>query len=452
MVVAPPIPMRRTPIALLFLAACATDPGAEAPDGGVVTSADASPSDAGVACPLAPTVLGSRHTAGGRVVLDEVAEDALLEIPAGWREAIHGARRVLRVANGAGGEVELQLSRPCGASETVRLQIQPLELTALPAWVPEASGPSEREHPALWIDAEDPDRLWLFGGLTFRPRQFTVASDLWSHDLSSGVWTRHDEQSGAPERAAGRTAPVPGARAILHLGGSDQQNAISRRLERLDYDALTWHEVEVPNPPSGNILSAFVYDAPRDRFLSACGFGEAAVHCLVHAFTLDPPAASRLTLHLDEGLSGRYGFLYAFDAETERLVIVSGGQSSRSGAVNPAQDSWALELAEDPPRWVELGAGGEHPPGRRNGCGALDPEGHRLFLWGGTADAATTLPGLWALDLDRGHEGWSRIELPSTPPERSSCVAVYDPARRRVLFGFGNTAQARYADLVALEL
>ena len=66
-------------------------------------------------------------------------------------------------------------------------------------------------------------------------------------------------------------------------------------------------------------------------------------------------------------------------------------------------------------------AGPQDPPiGRRNGAFALDPLGHRLLVWGGTADGATAFPGLYALDLDRGREAWHRVTTEGAPTVRAA--------------------------------
>jgi hypothetical protein len=110
-----------------------------------------------------------------------------------------------------------------------------------------------------------------------------------------------------------------------------------------------------------------------------------------------------------------------------------------------------LLLHETPVRWVKLLDADPNVPGRRNGCSAFDPIGQRFFIWGGTDDARTTQRGLFALDLEQGHEGWTKVELPPGRPERSSCTAIYDPARHRILFGFGNDDDI-YADFAVLSL
>lgn len=49
-----------------------------------------------------------------------------------------------------------------------------------------------------------------------------------------------------------------------------------------------------------------------------------------------------------------------------------------------------------------------------------DPAGRRLFVYGGTSDGRTGEKGLHVLDLEPGHEAWTKLELADTPPLRSS--------------------------------
>ena len=75
-----------------------------------------------------------------------------------------------------------------------------------------------------------------------------------------------------------------------------------------------------------------------------------------------------------------------------------------------------------------------------------------MFIWGGTPDGEETYPGLYAFDLDRGEEAWSKVETALVPPERTSGMAVYDAARKRLVMGFGNGDGGVHADLWALNL
>jgi hypothetical protein len=148
--------------------------------------------------------------------------------------------------------------------------------------------------------------------------------------------------------------------------------------------------------------------------------------------------------------AGRNGQFFVHDVETERLIIF-GGDAGGTASCECVNDTWALELSEDPPRWVKLATEGA-PIGRRNGAYVLDPVGHRMFIWGGTPDGMNTAPGLWVLDLDRGYESWKEVPLGGSPPERTSGRAVYDAPRQRLLMGFGNGDGGIYADLRAVNL
>jgi hypothetical protein len=80
----------------------------------------------------------------------------------------------------------------------------------------------------------------------------------------------------------------------------------------------------------------------------------------------------------------------------------------------------------------------------------LGPTGPRQFEFGGTADAATIQPGLFAFDARPGHERWPRIERVGEPPIRSIGVAVYDSDADRPWFGFGNSSSEAFGDLTPL--
>jgi hypothetical protein len=439
--------VRRTAI-FLALFACSSEPIAPPVDAGTSIDSGEEPT-----CEVSIDADRVSITEGSKVLVSTNAADAEVSLrgPSGWTqrdlsfEAPYGERGTFEVtatatcSNGAIGTASLSI------------EVRPLTFRSLPAWTPGADGPSEREHPAMIMDGGDPDRVLLYGGFAFEPQQYTVVDDLWAYDFETEAWTALPTPN-APSFAAGRLAPIEGERALLYYGGSDQNNDQPFVLSRLDFGDSDgeWASISPQGAPDGgSSLGSFVYDPPRDRYLSICGFGYLGIHCDIEAYLAGEDRWTWLTPET-EIPEGRYGFFAANDLENERVVIWSGGRFSFDGSVNPAQDTWALELAEEPVRWVKLSDDG--PPGRRNGCSAVDPIGHRFFVWGGTPDAATTSPGLWVLDLDRGEEQWIEVHPEGTAPERSSCTAVYDPARHRILFGFGNTTAAIYADWQVLEL
>jgi hypothetical protein len=101
--------------------------------------------------------------------------------------------------------------------------------------------------------------------------------------------------------------------------------------------------------------------------------------------------------------------------------------------------------------WSQVLDGSEpnHPPGRRNGCYVLDPRGPSLYVFGGTSDGLTTQPGLFALDMRPGNEGFSEIDRLSAPPVRSSDFGFYDATVDAVSCAFGNNPNA-YTDVATI--
>ncbi|MEW5850655.1 MAG: kelch repeat-containing protein [Myxococcota bacterium] len=386
--------------------------------------------------------------------------------PPGWSARVDTGPRqlVVRLPYGITGAHPLQLTAQCGSASTtatVEVTVRALSWQQVGPWTPDTEGPPAREHTVLWIDEDNPDRLFLYGGYLFEPRQYTVGNDLWSLNLASGAWQRVTTSNPSPDVAGWRVAPVPGSAAVLLHGGDTSDGSLNNTTMRLRYegDTPTWSEETTTSNGFGSSLSAFFHDAPRDQWLQVCGIRGQSVHCRVHAYDGLGTPESWYEVEVaddDDGTRpvGRYGFFWAHDEETQRFIMFGGGRYpvSQADPVNAAEDAWALELAENPPRWRRLFETQSVVRGSRNGCWALDTEGHRLFIWGGTPDAATTIPGLYVLDLERGNEVLERIDVPGGPEERSSCNGIYDPARQRVLMGFGNNSQAIYADLWALQL
>jgi hypothetical protein len=378
--------------------------------------------------------------------------------PAGSDTAI-----TIKVAYGAEGTYTATLAADCGngasASRTFQVAVRKLSWSPIRSWTA-ANGPDAREHPAVWIDAGDPNRLLLYGGFLYDPVPYAVAKDLWTLDLAGETWVKLSQAGEPLARAGGAFALVPATRSLLMFGGDrggdDAETSYS--MAALDYEPGHEHwtaQAVTTGTAAGVTLHAFLYDEPRDRFVAFGGFTQGTVSNQLRVYTRTSStggAWSDLTATGDGPPAPRYGFFWVHDRPARRLVIFSGAQYPTSrDPVNAAQDTWALELAEDPPRWVRL----PDPPirvGGRNGCFAFDPEGRRMFVWGGTADQRTTVPGLHALDLDRGFESWTEVQVEHEPPERSSGIAVYDGVRRRILMGFGNTTRAVYADFWALNL
>lgn len=403
------------------------------------------PTEAPPCAPELPAVVAAR--AGGRVdlphggdVVDVRAADASLVVDA-TEDAV-----VLRAPLQAGAHDAVVA---CADGErALVVDVAPLAFAAVLDWEADepAGVPGGREYFAWWLTPRDDERaLYLYGGFAYEPVQFTPRNDLYRFDLETSSWSSV-ALAGPRPGPGGRVATSPTGD-VRYFGGGDVQPDGSLATEPT---FAAWTTTDdggaafAPGPTAGapgSYTGSLFYDERRGRWLSVCGADANAlgVHCEVHATDGDG-AWTSIAVEGDVP-PGRFGFHFAYDPEGDR-VIVYGGQGE-SGVVD---DTWALDLASDPPAWRPLADGLP----RRNGAYAYDPIGRRLIVWGGTGDGRASLPGLDVLSLDDGGEAWSHVDVDGPAP-RASGQCLYDDVEARLLCGFGND-DAVYTDLWALPL
>ncbi len=377
---------------------------------------------------------------------------AVVTVPAGAEATLEGEVLVFRPGfESLGASSVLEVEFTCGGATTtvpVRVPVMGQVKWGAPVTWAAAAGPDAREHPLLFIDPAAPDVLWLYGGFSFVPRQFTVVNDLWRFDLTANSWTKVDAMN-APLLGGGRISAGLRAGEFILFGGQTPADDVSSEVYRFDVTQTPVRFERLTTSGSAPIatLGALVPDAARRRLISFGGYTGSDISNAVHALSLDTPNAWS-----SEGATGpspRYGFFAARDGE--RLIVFSGAQRpSGSNQINAAGDVWALELATL--RWTKLADATVDAPGRRNGCGGIDPATRRFYVWSGTPDGSSATPMLSVLELSRTPAVWSRVSAPMPPTARGSCSAIVDAPRRRMLFGFGNTLGQQFADLQVLEL
>lgn len=412
-------------------------------------------------CEVLPTSDALAISEGGRLLLELVPSAAVT----GWSltdagpfkaEKVDATHLQLKAPYGRMGPFTLSAAVDCGEEQKTQaftVTVRALSWSRVSTWTEGVDGPLNREYGAMWVDDTNPDRMLLFAGYVYKPKQFTPATDLWELNLADGKWRQLTPANEPPHFVGGRMAISPQAGQSLYLGGIDETQKTPYQLSRLFYssDPPRWEsEPLAPNGGgAGEYQPGFFYDSKRGRYLSLCGGNDdMGRHCLVRAYAPAPTGGRWETLTLAPGAvpPGRTGLFYAYDAETDRVILFGGdGDTSTLG------DTWTLELSETPARWVKI-ASQPSPMKRRNGAYVLDPVNHRFIIFGGTATGATSSPEMWALDLDRGKEEWVRVLVPDRPPDRTSGVAVYDAKRQRIVMGFGNSEVADYPDLWALQL
>ncbi len=350
-------------------------------------------------------------------------------------------------------DASLTIERDACEPLTLPVQISPLEWGLLASWDPAVDhGPPAREYGA-WSLAHFGGRYGLFviGGFHYRPRQFTPSNDVWFFDLEAKAW-REVDSTGAPVTAGARLAEGPDRNTLLLFGGAtlardgSLDTPAGLRIFQFAESPTSWQDAPHSTESPGSYTGSLIRDTKRARWLSVCGADSVrlGVHCSVSEYTTEGGWGTVSVAGTPP--PGRYGFHYALDEENDRVIIVAGQSAGRA----VYGDTWALELGEDPPRWVQLF---EEDPAvrRRNGAFAHDTTQNRLFVWGGTADGQTPVPGLSVLRLDRDQERWDHIETPDSVPPRASGFATYDREQDRLLMGFGN-ASALYTDLYSVSL
>jgi len=405
----------------------------------------------------APTALTVGQ--GQRVVVPLVVSDpegetvvASLSVPpTTLQSSIEGEQLVLHAGYGPPGadSLEVTLSDESGASRAVSIGITVAALAWQPTlgWVTE--GPEAREHGSMVVDPEA-RAAYLFGGSGYSPYLEGLA-DGWRFDLDAGTWSALVPQGSVPAPGGSRRVAVvaESKQAYLHGGYADGGQPNLGDLYRLDYGTgeLVFSEITQVGAPSARALHAFVYDPVIGRFFMFGGTGS-GISDETWVMELDGDTALWTRLELAVRPTPRYGFFYGFDVQAGRLLVFSGAQGYNP--INPAGDTWALDVRSDPPAWILLADGASGPSGRRNGCMIFDAGGSRLWVFGGTADAMTTESGLFAFDARPGEGAWIQLELEGEPALRSSGFGVYDPVLDRTYFGFGNTTAATYRDFTAL--
>lgn len=380
--------------------------------------------------------------------------------PEDWVTWIDKSTITLRTGYKETGKVAVVFQVTCGdkvTRQSVEVEVKALRWSAR-NWTPGTGGPSEREHPRLWIHDKHPDTLWLLGGLGFVPRQFTPVYDLWKFDLTNDTWTQVPIGDNAPEVTTPQVAALPGTQKVRVYSGRLASNFASDQIYELDVsgDKGVWSSASEDKwPAHAASLAGFVFDPFNQRFLMIMGAGQ-DIFRKVSAFDPSKAPGERWQA-LETGTpqpGGRYGFAYGVDKEQKRLVVFSGGQpgATNQNPVNPASDTWALDLSSPQSTWKKLAVTGNRVPGQRNSCWAMDTDQNRLFVFSGTPDARTAIRAIYALHLDAKEARWHLVSDDAKIPFRSSCTGIYDSKRKRLLFGFGNIIGAIYADFQVLEL
>ncbi|MGH7283380.1 MAG: Kelch repeat-containing protein [Polyangiaceae bacterium] len=354
--------------------------------------------------------------------------------------------------------ISVTLSDANGTTEVdVPVQVTPLDWKTKLSWT--QAGPEPREHGTFFFDATA-RVAWLFQGSGYEPNvtQGTPIEDDWKLDLTSGAWSQWTGTGDVPPPAGSRRAVQADAKSYYMFGGysgasGETDDGDTYRVD-LSGAVPAFTRLTATGAIPARSLHVMGWDAPHNRLVVFGGIVDATYDVLndtwLGAVSGDTVTWTQLP-KTGAVPTGRYGSFGGLDAKNDRLIVFSGAQEpkNQSDLVRAAQDTWVLDLTAEPPMWTQLSPAGTSPPGRRNGCGVMDPTNGRLLVFGGTSDGATTQPGLFSLDLTAGAEEWDAIARDDAPHIRSSGFGFADAKTGDVYCGFGNDDVA-YPDLSSL--
>jgi hypothetical protein len=284
--------------------------------------------------------------------------------------------------------------------------------------------------------------------------------DAWRLDVASGSWAAWTPTGDLPVAGGSRrAAQIPGTKRFYVYGGYvgfDTTAKDDGDLYRVDLGdaAHTFTRLTSVGAGPARELHTVAYDAKGEQLVVFGGISTTPSSQVALADTwsvkISGDTATWTALKTAKAPSARYGSFSAFDEPSRRFVVWSGAQLPVDGSdpINAAQDAWALDLSAEPPAWSKLSPAGTAPKGRRNGCSMPDPAGRRLFVYGGTSDGKASELGLYVLDLEPGHEAWTKLDLANAPPIRSSGFG-FATQDGDVTCAFGNDAKL-YDDVTFL--
>ncbi len=329
-----------------------------------------------------------------------------------------------------------------------------LALHAAPPWTDHIEwtddGPEAREHATvLTFD----DAVVVYAGSGYQP-QLSPLGDAWSFDLDLQTWSKLPTEGDLPTPGGSkRVAQVHDGPAYI-FGGYGQQFACHNDLHRIERknDALVFTAIEQHNPPPPRALHAFAWDPQTNRLFVA--FGVTTRGFLGDAWTGefdDEGVVTWTPLETPNAPEPRFGFSFACDTDSGSFVLCSGQLApTPESQLRMADDLWSINLRSETPAWTQ------HPldaplTGRRNPCFAFDDDTDCLLIWCGTADTRTNVPGL--ITVKRSAETWELHESDDadSPPRRSSGFGFAHPHSTDIVVGFGNSAEGTYRDWITIS-
>lgn len=312
-------------------------------------------------------------------------------------------------------------------------------------------GPEAREHASVMVFSET---AVVYGGSGYSP-QLSPLGDAWAFDQREGTWRAVEVRGDVPTPGGSkRVAQTPQGDSAYLFGGYGAGFVCNNELHRVSFDgeALVFERIEQHDAPRARALHAFGFDPASGRLVVALGISNAGITPGSFVGEFDADGAVRWRTIEGEGPSPRFGFAFAFDTDSGDLVTLSGQlEPTPAAPMGMTDELWTLNIRGEAPVWTRIDLEAL-PAGRRNPCFAFDDNRDALFVWCGTADGRSNVPGLIELRREDGGT-WALIQHADddAPPRRSSGFGFAGPASEAIYLGFGNSEQGTYTDWVRID-
>lgn len=320
-----------------------------------------------------------------------------------------------------------------------------LSLGAAPAWTSFAIGaplpPARYGHSTLYDRSRD--RLVVYGGNSTG----AMLADAWVLPLTApNVWSQLSPTGTPPPSRMMHSATLDAAhdRMIVHGGYHDVNQFLDDTWALSFAGAPAWTNLAPATGTGARRSEAAIVDVVRGRLVTAGGMSQSEVLGDAWRLPLDGSTGWEQLVASPSLPEPRRDHAVALDPDGDRLWMYGGSAGATTG------DVWKLSLAGFP-EWVAIAPLGTAPDAYERHSMVFDPVRSRLLVFGGLGNSQPR-NGVWALSTT-GTPTWTALAPTGTPPAaRSEHVALYDAVHDRMIVFGGLGAFGPLNDVWALSL
>jgi adhesin/invasin len=255
-----------------------------------------------------------------------------------------------------------------------------------------ATSPSPRAFAQMATDPATGQVVLMGGqdGTTFYGGTYVYAHGTWTKVLSASTT---DTATTPSERAFGAMAWDPASAQLVLFGGQDQATAYGGTWV-WNGTSDTWQQVEAAatngTTPPARYGAAMAYDPALGELVLFGGTSGTPGGAMNDTWAWNGTAWHQLTV-TGSTPSARFGATMSYDPALGELVLFGGTVEDASGTISMDGDTWTF----DGTSWSELNPGAA-PSARYGAAGAYDATSQQLLLFGGSTNAASIAPSVFA--------------------------------------------------------